>query len=335
MILRNFSLILIMFAALMVVTLKSSFAQPCIPPLKQVVLYDTVGNYYVYWKPSSTTPTIDYKVQVMCVGLPACFFSIPVTEANVLKMNGGYLGVKIPPLPTLASTIKLSIFGPDCPDQFTFAFVLSLDIITDNLDIAIASCDDDTCKLVVNKWTKLKKLTSYAKDKCGAGGPGISPSTVTAIDAPIDILLRKTATGNWQMKSIDTLVCDSCYVFNFQVTCSDGSIHYVQDTICFNYTGPDLGCRVIGEMPDGGSFGLYPNPASGKCTIELDLVQAANVSVVLYNTMGQRVKDVIMSEMLEEGQQEIDFNVSDLTTGIYIVEVRVNGQVIRSMLSRF
>ena len=51
--------------------------------------------------------------------------------------------------------------------------------------------------------------------------------------------------------------------------------------------------------------------------------------------MGQRVKEVISSEMLEEGQQEIDFNVSDLTTGIYIVEVRVNGQVIRSMLSRF
>ncbi len=333
--LRNLNSILLLCAALLIASVKSGFAQPCIPPLKQVVLYDTVGNFYVYWKPSTSTPSIDYKVQVMCVGMPSCFFTVSVTEANVLKMNGGYLGVKIPPLPAIVSTVKLSILNPDCPDQFMFAFVLSLDIITDNLDIAVGSCDGDTCKLVVNKWTKLKKLTSYAKDKCGAGGPGIAPSTVTAIDAPIDILLRKAANGNWQMKSVDSLVCDSCYVFNFQVTCSDGNIYFVQDTICFNYTGPDLGCRIIGEMPGGGAFNIYPNPAANVCTIDLELMQTSDVSVVLYNAMGQQVKEVMPVLNMDAGQQEIDFNVADLTPGIYIVEVRVNGQVIRAKLSRF
>lgn len=330
---RIFTTILLLIGSLSFIQVKESIAQPCIPPMKQVVLYDTVGNYYVYWKPSSVTP-INYKVQVMCIGLPSCFYSVVVTDTNVLKMNGGYLGIKIPPLPVLVSTVKLSIFGPDCPDQFVVAFVLSLDIITDNLDIAVANCDSDTCKLVVNKWTKLKKLTKYAKDKCEVAGPGISPSTVTAIDAPIDILLRKTATGNWQMKSVDTLVCDSCYVFNFQITCSDGSIHYVQDTICFNYTGPDLGCRIAGLLPEGVSIALYPNPVKEQCTIRLNLDEASKVSAVLYNSLGRQVRVIAADAPVDEGMNEIEVQLSGLPAGIYIVEIRVNNQVVRAMLSK-
>lgn len=312
------------------------FAQPCIPPVKQVVLFDQFGNYYVYWKPATGGGgTINYKVQVMCTGSPACFFTVTVTNANVLKMNGGYLGVKIPPLPGSTSTVKLSIFPPSCPGQFVAAFVESLDIITDNLDIATASCDSDTCKLVVNKWTKLKSLTDYAKAKCGGAGLAVPASTVTAIDAPVSISLRKNDAGKWQLKTTDTLKCDSCYVFNFQISCSNGSVYYVQDTICFNYTGPDIGCREAGLMEDDQSFTIYPNPATDQCTIHFNLEKESSVTVMLYNSLGKPVRMIAANQYLEKGMNEVEFAVNELPAGVYIAEIRMNEQVKRMKLLKF
>ncbi|MBK9733343.1 MAG: T9SS type A sorting domain-containing protein [Chitinophagaceae bacterium] len=323
-----------LIAALLLISSSAADAQNCIPPLKQVVLYDQSGNFYVYWKPATTGTSVNYKVQVKCVDLPACFYTVTVTNANVLHMNGGYLGVKIPALPMLSSTVKLSIFAPNCPDQFTLAFVLTLDIITDNLDIAIASCDSDTCKLVVSKWTKLKNLSDYATSKCG-GGAAVAASTVSAIDAPIDILLRKTAAGKWQMKSLDTLNCDSCYVFNFQISCPSGSIYYVQDTICFNYTGPDIGCRESGILAALNPLTIYPNPATDYCTIRIDLKEAADVSVALYNSIGQQLNMEDLAGSLDEGMNELEFSVADLSPGLYIVELRINNDVKRLKLLKF
>ncbi|MEO6169054.1 MAG: T9SS type A sorting domain-containing protein [Chitinophagales bacterium] len=327
--------LLLFSTMILMLVLHPAYSQTCIPPVKQVVLFDQFGNYYVYWKPASGGGgIINYKVQVMCTGLPACFFSVSVTNANVLKMNGGYLGVKIPALPTSTSTVKLSIFPPGCPDQFTAAFVESLDIITDNLDIIAASCDSDTCKLVVSKWNKLKSLTDYANSKCGGGGLAVPATTVTAIDAPISISLRKNDAGKWQMKTTDTLLCDSCYVFNFQITCSNGTVYYVQDTICFNYTGPEIGCRQAGITAGEQSFIIYPNPTTDRCTIQFNLAQTSSVALIVYNSLGKQVHIVEAGE-LEEGQHDLDFTISDLPAGLYIAEIRTNDQLRRMKLLKF
>ncbi|MBX7109187.1 MAG: T9SS type A sorting domain-containing protein [Chitinophagales bacterium] len=332
---RSRSVMMLLLMALLMTSVSALHGQNCLPPLKQVVLFDQSGNYYVYWKPATANPLINYKVQVMCIGSPACLYTTTVTDANVLRMNGGYLGTKIPPLPILSNTVKLSIFAPSCPEQFTLAFVLSLDIITDNLDIATASCDSDTCKLVVDKWTKLKKLTDYANSKCGTGGTGLAASTVTAINAPIDILLRKTAAGKWQIKSLDTLKCDSCYVFNFQVTCSSGSVYYVQDTICFNYTGPDIGCRETVGNTAGWGTTVFPNPASAECTIRIACEDEVAATVSLYNAMGGLIRIVANDESLEEGLNDLSFSVADLASGMYIIELRMNNEVKRMKLLKF
>lgn len=322
-----------LFALLLSFVAQRSAAQPCIPPEKQVILHDPFNNYYVYWKPATGSVVIDYKVQVMCFGFPPCMYSVHVTDTNVLYMNGGYLGVKVPPLPTSASIAKLSITAPACPDQFAIAFVLTLDIITDNLDIVLASCDSDTCKLVVNKWTKLKKLTNYANSKCGGGGASVAPSTVSAIDAPIDISLRKNGKGKWQMKSTDTLKCDSCYAFNFQITCPSGAIYYVQDTICFNYTGPDIGCRNDGFLEEDQSLTIYPNPATNHCTIRFYNVDAASCRVSIFNTMGKLIR--VANVQLDEGLNEIDLDVSELPTGLYILQLSTPKNPERLKLMKF
>lgn len=314
----------------------SSYAQPCNLPVKQVVLHDLSGNYYVYWKPAPGSGTIiNYKVQLQCVSPVPCFFTINVTDSNVILMNGGYLGVQIPALPGQANMVKLSILPPNCDTQFAAAFVLSLDIITDNLDLAVASCDSDTCKLVVSKWTKLKNLTDYVNLKCGGGGAAPAPATtVTAIDAPVAILLRKNSTGKWQLKSLDSLVCDSCYVFNFQITCSNGSIYYVQDTICFNYTGPPIGCRLSDGIWQQQLLTIFPNPVTDRYTLQLDLDEPAIVSVRIYNSLGKIVSIPATPGLTDAGENQFEFSADGLAPGMYVIEVKINNEIKRIKLMK-
>ena len=309
------------------------FAQQCIPPLKQVVLFDQAGGYYVYWKPSQSG--FDYIIKVHCINNPPCNFTITVNSSNVLLMNGGWLGVHIPALPSTASTVTLSIRPPGCNTVFTAAFILTLDIITDNLDIATGECDGDTCKLLFNTWTTLQKLTSYANSKCGGGGAAVPASTVTCIDAPIDISLRKNAAGRWQIKPLDDIQCDTCYTFNFQITCG-GSTYFVQDQICFNYAGPAIGCKQmmeenIVEQP----ITLYPNPANSKCNLRFAMEEPGLVSIGFYNALGLNVPGGIVNRWFDEGINEVELSLDDFTAGIYFVEVRGPNENRRLKLLKF
>jgi hypothetical protein len=248
-------------------------------------------------------------------------------------MNGGYLGTKIPALPNLNSTVKVSILPPNCTPEFSPVNVLALDLITDNLDIITASCDSDTCKLFFTSWKTLKKLTNYATAKCGGGGAAVAPSIVTAVNAPIDISLRKNAAGKWQMRTLDTLICDSCYVFNFQITCS-GATYYVMDTICFNYTGPIIGCKETGDL-EYIPLTLFPNPAGDFTTLEFTNSQSAVVSIVIYNSLGKIVHTVFADHHFDAGNQHVQLSLADFIPGIYIIELHTGADIQRIKLLKF
>lgn len=309
-------------------------AQQCIAPAKKIVLFDPAGNYYVYWKPVTPPTVINYLVQVKCTSLPPCFSTVTVNSANVIKMNGGWLGCHIPPLPATNSQVTTSIFPPNCPPVFSFTFVTALDLISDNLDIATASCDSNECEIFVNSYKTLKNLNNYTSAKCGGLGAAVAASTVTCLDAPIRISLKKNAAGKWQMKTMDTVQCDSCYTFNFQVTCPNGSIFYVQDVICFNYTGPDIGCREATALKDL-PVSIFPNPAGDKCNLQFTLDNPGSISLVIYNALGKKVRTVYSNEEFDEGQHDLELSLSDLSTGMYIVELRTSDIFKRMKLLKF
>ena len=311
--------------------LYESSAQLCQKPKKQVVLYDGVSDYYVYWKPQTIPPVINYKVGVKCTNFPPCAFTVMVDNSNVLYMNGGYLGVKIPSLPSPASAIELSIFHPDCPEKYTVAFIITVIIITDDLGLSTgAFCDGDTCKMTVNNYKTLPELTDLYTELCG-GVAGAAPgSRVTAIDAPVDILLRRNANGKWQIKTLDTLYCDSCYTFNFQITCPDGATHYAMDTVCFNYTGPDVGCRIADTGNDPEEFKIYPNPASDEITIEFYLEAKGEGTLYISDLLGRVMPLNGQPSMWQAGWNRITIPVKYLSDGTYFISLNAEGKVFRA-----
>lgn len=70
---------------------------------------------------------------------------------------------------------------------------------------------------------------------------------------------------------------------------------------------------------------VYPNPTSGTTIVDLSLEENAQVSIDVYNTVGQKVL-VLANQGYNAGNHTVSFDASNLEKGIYLVNVKVNGQ---------
>jgi len=66
--------------------------------------------------------------------------------------------------------------------------------------------------------------------------------------------------------------------------------------------------------------GNYPNPFNPETTILFRIPEKADVTIVLYNNLGQRVKDIV-NRQFEAGSHQVTVNGSDLASGVYYYEV--------------
>ena len=65
----------------------------------------------------------------------------------------------------------------------------------------------------------------------------------------------------------------------------------------------------------------YPNPFNPATTIKFSLPEAANVKLTIYNTLGQKVAELV-NETLEAGYHSYRWNAGSAASGIYIYELR-------------
>ena len=84
-----------------------------------------------------------------------------------------------------------------------------------------------------------------------------------------------------------------------------------------------LGTDVSDEntvITDFRLFQNYPNPFNPSTTIKFALPVKTNLSLNVYNTLGEKVAEIFKGEM-EEGYHEIVFNASGLSSGIYFYKI--------------
>ncbi|MBI1804188.1 MAG: T9SS type A sorting domain-containing protein [Ignavibacteriae bacterium] len=65
----------------------------------------------------------------------------------------------------------------------------------------------------------------------------------------------------------------------------------------------------------------YPNPFNPTTTIEFDLPEDALVTLKVYNTLGQEVAELIHNEVMDAGNQEVEFDASTLSSGVYYYRI--------------
>ena len=70
----------------------------------------------------------------------------------------------------------------------------------------------------------------------------------------------------------------------------------------------------------------YPNPFNPSTTIRFNLPEASIVKLTIFNILGQEIRTLV-NEFKESGANTINFDASDLNSGIYIYKIEAGNFV--------
>ena len=65
----------------------------------------------------------------------------------------------------------------------------------------------------------------------------------------------------------------------------------------------------------------YPNPFNPTTTIGFGIIEKRNVRLSVLNILGEEIR-VLLNEEKEAGYHSIDFNASDLPSGVYFYRIQ-------------
>ena len=84
------------------------------------------------------------------------------------------------------------------------------------------------------------------------------------------------------------------------------------------------------ELNSLSSISLFPNPAeNGHTNLSFISVNAGNADINIFDQMGRELHS--RNEYLTQGENNIEFDVSDFSTGVYLISIKAEGvnQVLR------
>ncbi|PQJ35083.1 hypothetical protein BSZ35_11175 [Salinibacter sp. 10B] len=73
------------------------------------------------------------------------------------------------------------------------------------------------------------------------------------------------------------------------------------------------------------SFAAYPNPVRQQATVEFAMKEKADVTIALYNTLGQRVQTLYRGSTPAEQTRRVSVDAATLSSGVYFVRMRGGG----------
>jgi len=95
----------------------------------------------------------------------------------------------------------------------------------------------------------------------------------------------------------------------------------VTESDYINSSSVTTGIKVIGNIP--AEFSLlpnYPNPFNPSTNIRYNLAKQSNVSLTIYNILGQRVSELIHLQQ-DAGSYEVRWNAAGISSGIYFYRI--------------
>lgn len=115
------------------------------------------------------------------------------------------------------------------------------------------------------------------------------------------------------------------FILSLTVTDASGGVDYVEKPVVVNNGS---GCIVCKEITVPNQFALnnnYPNPFNPGTRISYSLPEASEVSLIVFNIMGQAVSTLTNSTM-PAGYHNLDFEAGNLSSGMYIARMEATGK---------
>ena len=113
--------------------------------------------------------------------------------------------------------------------------------------------------------------------------------------------------------------------------------------VCLTVSDPVIGqsftsCNMVDvfsvtkvENYSNVNMNIYPNPTSGVATIEYSVSKSENVSIDVYNLLGNKVQSIV-SNSQPQGKHVISWNTSNLPSGVYIIQLQTSEKVITNRI---
>ncbi len=140
-------------------------------------------------------------------------------------------------------------------------------------------------------------------------GPLVLSSSFTPV-MPADPL-------EWYQVDITTITSTyfvSNFMFKFEFTNDQGNNIYIDDINLYPASMVGLGNSAVSDA------NVFPNPSSDVVEISLDLIVSSELTLTLYNPLGQKVATVFTGE-LSEGPNTLNYSMKDLSPGIYQLRI--------------
>jgi hypothetical protein len=202
---------------------------------------------------------------------------------------------------------------------------ISFDIDNDPRDISFPykGADEDLVPIPV-------ELTSFTAASIG-NSVTLNWSTATEINNSGFEIERKSASSNWvsvgfvpgngttteakQYAFVDNNLSAGNYSYRLKQIDFDGTFEYS------NSVEVEVSTPSVYELAQN-----YPNPFNPSTAIKFNLPEAGNVKLVVYNLLGQEV-NTLVNEFKSAGSYTINFDATNLTSGVYLYKIEANGFV--------
>lgn len=184
------------------------------------------------------------------------------------------------------------------------------------------SSDDmtDELKILASKdcgesWIQLKVIDGTDLINNGNWATSFAPnSTTTWTDYSAKISsLFATANTRFKFEYISGGSANNLYVDNINVSSTSG-IKSIDDN-------------------DQYSFEIFPNPSKDNVTIKINADSKQHAEIKLVNMLGQNITNVYSGD-ITQGENELNINISNLSTGIYTIYLKVGNTLYQKKLTK-
>ena len=189
-----------------------------------------------------------------------------------------------------------------------------------NTFATLSSNTQDTLnKKILNQLSTLSKVgeqeyeTAIAEfDNIVQQNPNTEEAVYAEIDALTTALLLEEADSTLQKGRLGKYLIKSSADYNQKV-----------DEILRKHFGSESKANQKELLPTEYTlYQNYPNPFNPVTTIKYDLPFASDVSVVIYDILGRKVKELVNAKQ-QAGRYEVQFDASNLSSGVYIYQLMV------------
>lgn len=121
---------------------------------------------------------------------------------------------------------------------------------------------------------------------------------------------------------------DSCYIgVEIKVRNLRGIYNNPPKIIVYDTFGYITGIPGEERIPDGFTlYQNYPNPFNPSTNISFDLPKESNVTLKVYNILGEEVATLV-NTVMPAGHQVVEFNTSNLASGMYVYRLQAGSFV--------